>query len=71
LTLNKKNFVILEELKPRRKSSTPRDELADTQFESFDSGAKEKTVQPVTEMEVSPDISLGTYSVETGCKASF
>jgi hypothetical protein len=52
--------LISEELKPRRKSSTPRDELAATQFESFQSEVKDKTVQPVTEMEVSPDISLGT-----------
>ena len=59
LLLTYRYFAIPEELKPRRKSSTPRDELAaEAQFESFSSELK-AVVQPVTQMEVSPDISLG------------
>jgi hypothetical protein len=51
-------LVFAEELKPRRKSSTPKDEqVADAQFESFDSALK--AAEPVIEMELSPDTSLG------------
>ncbi len=49
-------FLSLEELKPRR-NSTPRDEQAEDQFESFNSGVK--VGEPVIEMEVSPDTSVG------------
>jgi hypothetical protein len=53
-----RQLVFAEELKPRRKSSTPKDEqVADAQFESFDSALK--AAEPVIEMELSPDTSLG------------